>query len=190
MSGLAVFTHLKSSQVSRCLGRLLCFVGSKNSKSFIHIILYLVIVLLLSVPQARAEGTSKIELTPEEQAWLKAHPEIKLGIGAGWTPLVIPQQQGRAKGYEVDLLDKINALTSANIELVPGKWSELVEQAKEKTIDSLAASAISKEREHFFNFSESYFTNYFTLAVSPTNNVLIRNPSEIVGKKSHSYLQI
>jgi len=78
MSGLSVYIYLKRSQVFTCLGRLLCFVGRGKFKSSIQIISYLVIVLILSFPlSASAERTSKIDLTPEEQAWLTEHPEIK-----------------------------------------------------------------------------------------------------------------
>lgn len=86
MSGLSVYTYFKPSQVFTCLGGLLCFEGSKNSKSFIQIILCLVIVLLLSAPlSAWAEKTSNIDLIPEGQAWLKAHPGIaERGVRQRW----------------------------------------------------------------------------------------------------------
>ena len=160
MSGLAVFTHLKSSQVFTCLGKLLCFVGSKNSKSFIHIILYLVIVLLLSVPQARAEGTSKIELTPAEQAWLAENQDIRVTIDEH--PPYHSFKDGVVVGISADILNRISEYTGVKFQyadkpyLFAGALSGLINH---KGPDLVSAIMPTPEREKVVLFKEAYINS-------------------------------
>lgn len=123
-----------------------------------------------------------IDFTPEERAWLNAHPTIRLGIDESWVPFVYPKE-GTPEGFEVDLLDRINQLTGAHIELVTGTWQNLVEQAENRTIDGLAASAVSPTREEYFHFSDTYMSQYYTLVTKPETANNIKTPSDLKGRR-------
>ena len=184
MSGLAVFTHLKSSHVSRCLGRLLCFMGSKNSKSFIQIILYLAIVLLLSVPQARAEGISRIDLTPAEQAWLKAHPDITLGAPTTFPPFVIKRNDGTHVGIMVDFLEVASRLLNHRIHLhIEDPWGKVQERAENREIDGLSLGARSPRRAVHFRGTDTILDTYYSIFARSKNEHQIRQLSDLDGMR-------
>lgn len=100
----------------------------------------------------------QIQLSEAEAAWLEAHPEISLGIDQGWTPYVIADSGGTLNGIEPDLLDRINTLSGANIQLVPGEWSELVELAQQEKLDGLAVSTADPQRSKHFLFTQSPYS--------------------------------
>ena len=103
-------------------------------------------------------GSERIaSITSQEQAWLEAHPEITLGTDRGWRPYVMVEEDGTVSGIEADLIRRINKLTGANIRLITGEWSEIVEKAKAREIDGLALSAYHPERKAHFLFTDSTY---------------------------------
>ena len=118
--------------------------------------------LTLATTAHAEEAIKPIKLNKEEQAFLKAHPVIRLGASESWAPYVVKGADGVLKGFDVDTLRYINETTGANIQLVAGKWPDIVQKAKAGEIDGLAHSVPLKKRAHYFNFSDVYF-----LIVSP-----------------------
>ena len=102
-----------------------------------------------------AQQPSVVELTRAEQDWLAANPRILLGSDAHWRPYVWAQDDGTQAGIEVDLIARINALTGANIQLVLGEWTDMVERARRGELHGLAVSASHPERADRFLFSAS-----------------------------------
>ena len=104
----------KPSRVFSCLRRLLYFKHRTTLKLPTLLISQFLIILLLSIPlSASAEETSKIELTPAEQAWLKAHTDIVLCADRGRRPYVVVGNDGPVASIEVDLIERINGFTGA-----------------------------------------------------------------------------
>ncbi|MCU7849855.1 MAG: transporter substrate-binding domain-containing protein [Candidatus Thiodiazotropha sp. (ex Lucinoma kastoroae)] len=122
----------------------------------------------------------KVELNADERRWLKAHPEITLGTGREWLPYVVVGKDDRIKGVEIDLLERINALTGANIQLVTGKWSDMVDKAKAREIDGLAISAHHQKREAYFLFTDSTYRIYKYIC---TRSPQFDNVRDLVGKR-------
>ena len=72
MSGLSVLSYFKPSLVSTCPGRLLYSMGRKNSKLFMLLTSFLIIILLLSVPLFTWAGKPpEIELAPNKAKGLQ-----------------------------------------------------------------------------------------------------------------------
>ena len=147
----------------------------------------LVILSLLGLITASAQDkqdldSTKIELTKEESIFLKAHPVIRFGTDARWEPYVIKKADGTIEGFDIDLIQYINKLTGTNIQIVTGRWAEIVEQAKELKIDGLTTSAASKERGQFFNFSESYISLFPAFVIAGSNESKIDGINDFTGK--------
>jgi two-component system, NarL family, sensor histidine kinase EvgS len=123
-----------------------------------------------------------LELTPEEQAWIKAHPEIKLGIGESWAPFIFVKEDGRHEGFDIDLIEMINQKIGTNIVIVPGEWAKIVEMAKLNELDGLAESAAVESRSEFFNFTQEYNSQYYALATIPDQIESIRSVADLQGK--------
>mgnify|MGYP001544690896 CR=1 FL=1 len=58
-----------------------------------------------------------VTLTPEEQAWLAAHPEIVLGTTTEFTPVVIERADGTHVGMLVDVYQEVNRRLNTRIRL-------------------------------------------------------------------------
>jgi ABC-type amino acid transport substrate-binding protein len=73
-----------------------------------------------------------VTLTPEEQAWLKAHPDIKFGFTDAFEPFLIKGDNGRNSGILVDLLGLLNQRLRTQFELEIDPWSTMLETIFEK----------------------------------------------------------
>ncbi|MDP8202004.1 MAG: transporter substrate-binding domain-containing protein [Candidatus Tenebribacter burtonii] len=140
------------------------------------------IIFIISTISLFCFSLNALDLTQKEINWIEEHPVIRLGIGESWVPFIFPRENGEYKGYDVDLINKINEMTGANIEIVPGKWQEMVQQAKSREIDGLAESTASKARSEFFSFTHSYLTQYYALATTPDKLNTIRSEADLKGK--------
>jgi len=97
----------------------------------------------------------KIELTDEEQAWIKAHPKITVN-GDEWRPFVIRDKRGVCKGISADILKVAAGKLGLEIEMVSGNWSEMIEMIKNRKLDLAHDIIITPERKKFLNFTEPY----------------------------------
>jgi len=134
---------------------------------------------------ARAGGPSideAVVLTAAEQGFLRTHPTIRLGTDEEWEPYVMAAPDGEVRGYDADILARVNALTGANFQLVLGRWSEMLEAAKARRIDGLSTSAVDDERRGFLRFSTPYISLRKMLLVANGNPAGIHSVRDLVGK--------
>ncbi|WP_242513514.1 diguanylate cyclase [Halochromatium salexigens] len=129
-----------------------------------------------------AEPDTKVVLTDAEQAFLRQHPRILLGSDETWEPYVIAAADGSIRGYDADILERVNALTGANFELVLGCWSDMLAAARERRIDGLSSSVVHEERRDFLNFSSPYISLRKMLLVASGNPANIRSARDLAGK--------
>ena len=123
-------------------------------------VLPLLLTLLCWLPALLAAAPQPVELTRAERDWLAANPRILLGSDAEWRPFVWQAGDGSQAGIESDLIARINALTGADIQLVLGKWGDMVERARRGELHGLAASASHAERADRFLFSASPYSTH------------------------------
>ncbi len=124
----------------------------------------------------------EVVLTPAEQAFLRQHPRIRLGTDATWEPFVIKAADGRIRGYDADILERVNAVTGAHFQLVLGRWSDMLAAARERRIDGLSSSVVHEERRDFLNFSSPYISLRKMLLVAGGNPANIRSARDLAGK--------
>ena len=115
--------------------------------NFFHILpslLFWVIFALISFLNVNTVCAQKtdfepvtIELTSEERAWLKAHPDIRLGYTDTLEPEVIVDPDGTYSGMLVDFLDALNERLGTRIGLRVYSIPELLDKAKTKSIDGI-----------------------------------------------------
>ena len=165
MSGLSVYAYRKPFHVFTCLGRLLCFVGRRNSKPSIKIIPFLIILLLLSITlSAWAEESSRIQLTPAEKAWLTAHPEVVLGAPTDYPPMVIKRKDGTHVGVLVDFFEEISKILNHRISLhIEDSWADIQEKAQNRELDGLAFGGKDPRRAALYNPTNVLMSTYFSV---------------------------
>ncbi len=124
-----------------------------------------VLTALLLGCAAESRGTSTLELTPDEQAWVDAHPKIRVGAETDWPPFdfVI---RGKAAGFSNDYARLLAGKIGIELEYVHGlTWNELLESTRRREIDLLPAIWKTGERESFLAYSRPYHQSPTVLIV-------------------------
>lgn len=95
-------------------------------------------------------------LTPAERAWLTEHPEIVLGVGSEWAPMVVKNPNGQFAGFAFDHIDLLNRKLGTGIRLEAGPWHAIVEKAKAGHLAGLTLSGLLEERKSHFLFTQTF----------------------------------
>ncbi len=102
-------------------------------------------------------GPHAVRLSPEEQAWLAAHPTIRLGVDPTWPPFEQTDAQGDYAGIASDYVDLLNERLGTAMEPVAGlTWEEVLQGVKQGDIDVIPCIARSPEREKYLLFTKPY----------------------------------
>jgi signal transduction histidine kinase len=112
------------------------------------------ILIILSLFQSIIYA--KINLSIKEKQFLKNHPVVTLGIGKGWIPYFIEKDDGSITGHNVDIINEIQKLSGLQIKFYSDKWSKVLVEANNQSIDGLAMSVVHKERSNKFDFTNVY----------------------------------
>ena len=138
----------------------------------------------LSADPVRAQSSSPetmVSLTPEEKAWLKAHPDIQLGFSGDFEPHVIVNPDGTYRGLLVDFLDEINKRLGTRIALRTDSVRKIVEKTKTKHIDGILFLHPERADKLGLLKTKGYLAVYPT--VFARRNVSFVHPADFVGKK-------
>lgn len=168
----------------------------KIKKLQIFIVSFLILFMSFPISTLALE-TSKITLTAEEQAFIKEHPVIQLGIDPELVPFEFIDSDGQYKGISSDYIKLLNQKTGLNMVVKTEKtWSQTYESAVEKKLDVLPCVAKTSEREQYFLFSNSYYTFQQVIVVKNQNETIkgiddLNNIKVAVQKDSsyHNYLK-
>lgn len=113
-------------------------------------------ILLLSV-LAWTAAADALTLTTEEQAWLSAHPQLRLGVDASWPPFEYRDQEGHYQGLAADYVTLIKDRLGVRVEPIePVSWSAVLEQARQGKVDLLPGIMSTPERQNFLAFTRPY----------------------------------
>lgn len=145
----------------------------------VNILIWMVFIPVISF-SAHAEDAG--QLTPEEKEFVRSHSQIVLGAGASFEPFIIQNSDGSFGGFDVDVIQKVEAYTGLDIRLELGVWSEVQVKAKKREIDGLVTATVNEERAKLYNHSLPYvqFTNL--VIVKKNNPRAIFKPSDLSGK--------
>ena len=113
--------------------------------------------LAAAAPTAAPNGSNgAFELTAEEQAFLREHPVLRIGVMADWPPLDFQDRAGQPTGLGADLLEAMNPLLGGAIQIVAGPFDENLEKVKNRELDGLMDATPKSDREEFLRFTQSY----------------------------------
>lgn len=103
------------------------------------------------------EAPDSFTLTPEEEAWLEAHPVIRLGISPDWPPFEFFDHLGNPAGISSDYMAIIAEKLGVRTDPLRGlTWNELLREAEAGRVDVLPCIAPSEERAAYLNFTRPY----------------------------------
>lgn len=112
-------------------------------------------------PMATAGDKKKVYLTSKEQAWIDAHPVVKIGIDPEFAPFEFFNKKGVFAGFSSDYIQLLNQRLGLNMEVVTGlSWTQVMTKARHGEIDVLTAVGYSKKRSQHLSYTVPYIGFY------------------------------
>lgn len=98
-----------------------------------------------------------LTLTEDEQAWLSAHPQLRLGVDASWPPFEFRDQEGLYQGLAADYINVIQERLGVTLKPTePKTWGEVLELARNNQLDLLPGVMSTPERQNYLSFTRPY----------------------------------
>jgi two-component system sensor histidine kinase EvgS len=123
----------------------------------------------------RAGSGTGLDLTESEQAWLVAHPDLKVRFRSDWPPFEFTDPDGdRVRGLVPDLVSLIEQKLGVRfVRETTDNWADAEKSLADGAIDILAALPRSPRRDDKFLVSRTYLSLPIAL--------VIRDESRFVG---------
>ena len=106
--------------------------------------------------EASSKVGARFRPTPEEQAWLDAHPRIRIGAMDNWPPMDFVDETGTLQGIGADFVELLNGLLGGRIETVPAPFPRLLEDVRTGKLDALLDVTPWPDREEYLRFTKPY----------------------------------
>jgi len=132
------------------------------------------------------EGFSQepiVKLSPQELAWLKTHPSIKLGFNPNMEPLVIANKDGTYSGTLIALFDELGDITGIDFEIEIDKWPKIIEKARHKEIDVLMASSPQLARSLGMRQTVPIYNSFISVYARKDRNFSVNKLEDLKGLK-------
>lgn len=135
-------------------------------------------------------------LTQEQWDWLKAHPDISLGIDPQSAPFEFIKDSGEYQGIASEYVSFIKNKLKVDMTLVDGlSWKDVLRYAELGRLDVISSIARTPAREEYLLFTEPYI-EFPIVIFSPKQAPLITALSDIAGGRvavvegyaAHDYL--
>ncbi len=139
-------------------------VGS-TIKSILSIGLATVFLAFTPITQATSEPSAvvidlernQLQLTQEEQIWLKKNPVVNMCVDPNWMPYEKITTAGKHVGIAADYIRMFAQTLGLEINLITTKtWSESEEYAQARKCDILSMLNQSEKRAQYLNFTSPY----------------------------------
>ncbi|MDP2548291.1 transporter substrate-binding domain-containing protein [Oceanobacter sp. 4_MG-2023] len=120
--------------------------------------LLLLLTLLLS-----STVVAGFELTPEEQAWIDAHPTVTVAVERNWAPFDFVDYNGNPDGISQRLISNILASVGIQPDYRIDDWSSLLRDARSGEILILPSLVHTPARQEYLHFTKPYLrlSEYF-----------------------------
>jgi two-component system sensor histidine kinase EvgS len=102
---------------------------------------------------------ASIELTHEEQAWIKEHKTIRISGPQAFPPFQYFDEDGTFKGMASDYIFYIAERVGLNVEVLKKiPWPDVLKKIETKELDVLTCAAVTPERAHYLSYTQPVFS--------------------------------
>ncbi|MFW5443831.1 MAG: ABC transporter substrate-binding protein, partial [Methylococcaceae bacterium] len=123
--------------------------------------------------QAKNANESVLNLTQEEQVWIKQHPQVTIGVDPAWAPFEFIDSNGNYSGMGADYIQLIAKKTGLDFVVQDNPtWQAVMENARNGKIDLLPAVMKSQQRSEFLDFSEPHIKYPMVIVTSKDNSFI------------------
>ena len=107
--------------------------------------------------QTDLDELPRLQLSPEHQTWLDAHPVIRMAPDRNYAPAQFIDEQGRHRGIAAEYVAMIEYMLgiSMTVEIVP-TWQAILDGTRNREIDVIALAAETGDRTSYLTFSRPY----------------------------------
>lgn len=96
-------------------------------------------------------------LSPQERAWLQAHPVVRVSADPDFAPYTFVDRQGQATGIATEYLDRIGPMLGLRfVHVNLPNWAAVVAAAKAHEVDLISALVRNEERDGWLAFTGIY----------------------------------
>ncbi|HWV06888.1 ATP-binding protein [Ralstonia sp.] len=145
----------------------------------------LILSLWLGLMTAGSHAAAPSLLTPEEQAWVAAHPVVRTCVDAHWRPFEFVQA-GKVVGMVPSFLDAVAELSGLRFEYVDGAcWNGSVAALRSGSIDMLPDWGKHDDAAPYrdgFIFSTPYYVGTIAIVTAEREN-LFAGATQLAGKR-------
>ena len=135
------------------------------------VVVFLLAMAFLPSDANASPDTGQIELTSEEQAFLKTNPVIRVHNEKDWPPFNY-FEYGTPRGLSIDYMNLVAEKLDIKVDYVTGpSWNEFLEMVKGKELDVMLNIVKTEDRQKYLLYTEPY----------------IKNPNVIVSSKENPY---
>ncbi len=144
------------------------------------LIAFLLIGLQLSASPVFAQS-GVLELTVEEQAWIREHPTIRVHNEMGWPPFNF-NVDGEPVGFSIDYMNLLADEVGLDVEFVSGPtWSEFLDMMRSGDLDVMLNIVETPARKEFLLYTDLYSLTLLALAVQEQSPD-VRSLGDLIGR--------
>jgi PAS domain S-box-containing protein len=135
-----------------------------------------------SINSANNINSSKLKFTTAEQAWLKKHPVVSLGVDRNFPPFEFIDQAGQYQGIAADIIKLVAKRLNIKFKFTHNKsWGTTLEAVKQGKIDAISFMAATASRKKYFDFTKSYI-KFKQVFVTRKNYPSVKSLTDFNGK--------
>jgi len=111
----------------------------------------------LGVEVPAPDNSHRLILTTEEQAWVDAHPVIRVAADPDYAPFQFRNDAGKSVGLANDYLEIISQRLGIRFEyMLPDSWAQSLQLVKTHKADMVAVATETRERLKYMRFTTPY----------------------------------
>ncbi len=138
-------------------------------------------VVFWVIPSFRAKNVEIVQLTPEEHAFLKKHPVIRVSNEMDYRPFDYAKD-GKPQGYSIDYLDLVAERLGIRLEYVNGySWNQLLSMFEKRDLDLIHSAMETEDRLRYTVFTRPYI-NLLHVLVTRKDNSSLKTLDDLKGK--------
>lgn len=140
------------------------------------------------IPLSLSDKT--LQLTPLEQKWIAAHPQVRVAVTQDYAPLSFFDKSGRYRGLTADLFNAISARTGLNFEVKNiGTLRDVLDTTQQGETDVAAGVTLNNIWPNRLLATRTYLFNSWVMVGRKNSPTELRHIALQAGNELEKYLE-
>ncbi len=127
-------------------------------------------------------NSSKLQFTATEQAWLKNHAVISLGVDKNFPPFEFIDEDGQYQGIAADTMKLVAKRLAVKFKIIYNpKWGDTLTAVKNGKVNIMSVMAATESRKKDFTFTKPYI-KFKQVFVTRKNYPAVKSLADFEGK--------